>query len=181
MEKRHEGHGGQNGILMEDEHHWYYSPAAMAVKWAVLAGILLFFFGFFVGGYLHAQRRMKKGLPPMAYHRVRRHVRVETVNELTWYQWLVPRRQRAQFEPHLWQSQNQFSFYQAQDGGYNMHPVPPPAYNPNMAAPPLYQPPTGASKVDPSQQMGTAQAPLPAPPPAATATSMPLPPTPNHA
>lgn len=41
-------------------------------------------------------------------------------------QWFVPRRQRARFEPHLWHGQNQFSFYQAREGAYNMQPVPPP-------------------------------------------------------
>lgn len=41
------------------------------VKWIVffvLVGIMLLWI---VGGYFHAQRRMKRGLPPMAYHRVR--------------------------------------------------------------------------------------------------------------
>ena len=31
----------------------------------------MLFLVIFVGGYWHAQRRMRKGLPPLAYHRVR--------------------------------------------------------------------------------------------------------------
>jgi len=36
-----------------------------------MALIFFLFLAWFVGGYYHAQRRMKKGLPPLAYHRVR--------------------------------------------------------------------------------------------------------------
>lgn len=40
------------------------------IKWSVLAGIFLFFMAWFIGGYMHAKRRMRKGLPLKAYHRV---------------------------------------------------------------------------------------------------------------
>jgi hypothetical protein len=49
----------------------YFLQTAYAVKWAIIAAIFLIFSLYFVGGYLHAQRRMKRGLPPLAYHRVR--------------------------------------------------------------------------------------------------------------
>lgn len=43
---------------------------AYAIKWAVIAAILVAFLLYFVGGYFHARQRMKKGLPPLKYHRV---------------------------------------------------------------------------------------------------------------
>lgn len=49
---------------------WYYSETAFIIKWVVTAVIVLALILFFVGGYFHAQRRMKKGLPPLRYHRV---------------------------------------------------------------------------------------------------------------
>ena len=45
---------------------------AFIIKWVITALILLALALFFIGGYLHAQRRMKKGLPPLRYHRVSR-------------------------------------------------------------------------------------------------------------
>lgn len=44
---------------------------AYAIKWAVIVAILVAVFIYFIGGYMHARRRMSKGLPPLAYHRVR--------------------------------------------------------------------------------------------------------------
>lgn len=43
---------------------------AAAIKWAVIGAIFLIALLWFFGGYYHAQRRMKKGLQPLAYHRV---------------------------------------------------------------------------------------------------------------
>lgn len=40
------------------------------VKWSIIGAIFLFFALFLLIGYFHAQRRMKKGLRPLAYHRV---------------------------------------------------------------------------------------------------------------
>ena len=54
-----------------DGNDWYYSSTAYYIKWAVVAAIFLIFIGFIIGGYIHAKRRMKKGLAPLAYHRVR--------------------------------------------------------------------------------------------------------------
>lgn len=116
---------------------WWYSDTAIILKWAILAGIVILFLVFFVGSYLHARRRMRKGNPPLPYHR-----------------WLVPRAQRARFEPHL-AHPDRHAFYQSHQSpygqAYTMYPVPPPAYNPDFAPPPHYQPPIGASKTDPSQ------------------------------
>ncbi|KAI9783443.1 MAG: hypothetical protein M1816_001367 [Peltula sp. TS41687] len=133
----------QTGVFDDDDGYWYYSPTAVAIKWAVLAALVLLLLSFLAGAYYHARRRITRGLQPMAYHR-----------------WMIPRRRYVEPEPHTWQPQNQFSFYHNQENGYQMHPVPPPAYNPNLAPPPVYQPPAGASKVNPSQHPPT----MPAPP-----------------
>ncbi|KAI9870176.1 MAG: hypothetical protein M1830_004564, partial [Pleopsidium flavum] len=111
IEKR-QGFVNDDGPYDGDSEWWWYSSTATAIKWAVMALIFFLLLAWFVGGYYHAQRRMKKGLPPLAYHR-----------------WLLPRSQRARFEPHTLQPQNQFSFYQAHNGrgdSYGMHAFPPP-------------------------------------------------------
>ncbi|KIW65633.1 hypothetical protein PV04_07875 [Phialophora macrospora] len=142
-----------------------YNPTAYAIKWAIIAAIFLIFSLYFVGGYLHAKRRMKRGLPPLAYHR-----------------WLVTRRQKAAFANQHPQYAGQFSFYRAQQahagpGGYgSAHGQtyqmggmyggpPPPAYNEPEYVPPY----TGPNKVDPDQRY----TPPSGPPPAATATTAP--------
>lgn len=43
------------------------------VKWAILLSFVVLMFAYFVGGYLHARWRLKKGLAPLAYHRVSSH------------------------------------------------------------------------------------------------------------
>ena len=98
----------------------------MGIRYAIVAlafGILLLYF---VGGYAHARRRMKKGLPPLAYHR-----------------WMVNRRLQPSYgmryaQPHYGQNQG----YQME----NFAPGPP-AYHNEEAPPPVYQPPQGSSKV----------------------------------
>jgi hypothetical protein len=49
---------------------WYFSDEAAAIKYGVLFGILLLGFLVICGSWLHARQRLKKGLPPLAYHRV---------------------------------------------------------------------------------------------------------------
>lgn len=41
------------------------------VKWIILASFFVIFFGWFVGGRIHAKQRLRKGLPLLGYHRVR--------------------------------------------------------------------------------------------------------------
>lgn len=50
---------------------WWYSPAAYVVKWTVILSLFLGFFLWITLGYIHARRRMRAGLKPLAYHRVR--------------------------------------------------------------------------------------------------------------
>ncbi|MCJ1451925.1 hypothetical protein MMC28_002265 [Mycoblastus sanguinarius] len=128
----------------DDGDYWGYSTTATAVKWAFVAAILLLFLLWFVGGYYHAQRRLKKGLPPLAYHR-----------------FLLPHHQRTRFMP-----QPQYAVYPQQNGygeSYPLQAFPPPAYNAEHIPPPMYQPPEGASKANPTQDW-VAQPP-PGPPP----------------
>jgi len=122
--------------------YWWYSSTAYAIKWAIIAAILVAFLVFFVAGYLHARRRMRKGQPPLAYHR-----------------WLVPRRQRMAFAQQYPQYAQQVGYYRAtptyhpypQGQAYHMgaYGPPPPAYHePDYV--PAYTP-QGPNKVDPDQ------------------------------
>jgi hypothetical protein len=43
----------------------------MIIKWAILGSLFAFFMLWFIGGYIHAKRRLKAGKPLLAYHRVR--------------------------------------------------------------------------------------------------------------
>lgn len=54
--------------------NWY------AVRWAILLGLIVLILAILALSYLHAQRRMRQGLPLRTYH-----------------QWLVPRRVRARY------------------------------------------------------------------------------------
>jgi len=134
---------------------WWWSSEAYTIKFAVLLSIFVVLIAYFLGGYLHAQRRIKKGLPPLRYHR-----------------WLLPRSQRARFDPYFQQQQQQqFAYYPVQDG-YAMqgYPPPPPAYNPHAPPPPSYQPSEGGSKVMPSQDVYAA----PVGPPPTTSNANPV-------
>lgn len=108
---------------------WWWSDTGYAVRYALICVILAIILLYFVGGYCHARSRLKKGQPPLAYHR-----------------WMVQR--SARYE----QPQHQQSYPYRPDPyaqGYAMHgyappPNPPPAYHGD--APPAYYPPEGASK-----------------------------------
>jgi hypothetical protein len=120
------------------------------VHYAIVALIFIAIAVVLFGAYFHAQRRVRKGLPPLAYHR-----------------WLISRR-RYRASPFQQPQQNNYAYYQQQDPAYppqqgvpmqNMGAMPhgaaefqppPPAYG-NWEAPPVYQPPQGASKVAANQ------------------------------
>jgi hypothetical protein len=40
------------------------------IKWIILGVFFAIFMLWFVGGYIHAKQRLKKGLPLLGYHRV---------------------------------------------------------------------------------------------------------------
>lgn len=43
----------------------------MIIKWVTLGSLFAFFMLWFIGGYIHAKRRLKAGKPLLGYHRVR--------------------------------------------------------------------------------------------------------------
>ncbi|KAL1657183.1 hypothetical protein SLS61_000225 [Didymella pomorum] len=117
--------------------------AGMIIKWAILGSLFAFFMLWFIGGYIHAKRRLKAGKPLLGYHR-----------------FLVSWQERKRYgQANI--PQNHFTFYnpqnpyaaqqpyqQRQDGAW---PEPPPMYNGD--APPVYGAPPGATKTNPNQGM----------------------------
>ncbi|KAL2444217.1 hypothetical protein ABEF95_015941 [Exophiala dermatitidis] len=167
-----------DGGVYDTDYYWWYSPTAYAIKWAVIATLLVALALYLIGGYLHAKRRMRKGLPPLAYHR-----------------WLVSRRQRMAFAHQHPQYANQFSFYRNQNTPYGYgqgrqtpyayghgqaYPMgaygpPPPAYGePDYV--PAYTPPAG-NKVDPDQNYAPPSGPPPSNDAAGASSGPPPPPT----
>ncbi|PNY28597.1 Uncharacterized protein TCAP_01487 [Tolypocladium capitatum] len=112
---------------------WWHSKAStgVIVRWAIFLAIFVLIMGYIIGGYYHAQSRLRKGLPPLAYHRC-----------------LVGRRARQPQHQNDW-PQDTYGYYQP--NAYQMNNMPPPpVYDPSR--PPVYSsPPDGGSKVDPSQ------------------------------
>lgn len=77
-----------DGTNAGEEYYWNYSTVstlqvhqraggltvgqtAIAIKWTVIGAIILLILLWFVGGYYHAQRRIRNGKRPLAYHLVR--------------------------------------------------------------------------------------------------------------
>ncbi|KAF2634939.1 hypothetical protein P280DRAFT_474235 [Massarina eburnea CBS 473.64] len=137
---------------------FWYTGTGLIVKWSILAGFFLFFTLWFLGGYMHAKQRLRKGKPLLSYHR-----------------WLVSYQDRKKFGQT---PQNDFTFYAAQPYGQPFHPQhqyqqpqqpqqradgtwpePPPMYTPGKSeqpadmsmygAPPQYPPPPGPPPMGP--------------------------------
>ncbi|KAK3675731.1 hypothetical protein LTR78_004372 [Recurvomyces mirabilis] len=135
---------------------WWWTPAGMAVRYVIVALLFASVLLFFVGGYYHARRRLRKGLPPLRYHR-----------------WLV--------RQHILNSQQQYGRHQNPPNAYQMenYAPPPPAYNHAEMPPPVYQPPQGASKIMADQSYVHVQ-PLPPVPTQEEGESSGRPPVPRH-
>ncbi|CAO2657001.1 Nn.00g058040.m01.CDS01 [Neocucurbitaria sp. VM-36] len=140
-----------------DEDGFWYSDKGVIIKWVLLALIFFTFFGWFLGGYIHAKRRLKKGQPLLAYHRFlvsyserRRYGQAGIPqNHFTFYQTQNP------YHPNAAAAA---PYQQRQDGG-GAWTEPPPLYQNNDAPPQYFAPPPGAaSKVHPSQAGNTATA-----------------------
>lgn len=58
------------GDMVDCGPSWWYSTTGYAVRYTITAVIILLLLLYFVGGYMHAVRRLNKGLAPLAYHRV---------------------------------------------------------------------------------------------------------------
>lgn len=131
----------------------------MAVRYTVITILFAAILLYFIGGYWHAQRRLRAGLPPLSYHA-----------------WMIRRSHRYRHQNPY--QQQPFPPYnhgqQPEAAGYAMpgYPQPPPAYNAFGAPPPAYQPPEGGSKAMADQNYSapvnregeSSQAPPPPPP-----------------
>ncbi|KAI1464272.1 uncharacterized protein F4812DRAFT_217924 [Daldinia caldariorum] len=135
---------------------FWYTRTGVIVKWSLFLGILLLLMLYLVFGRMHARKRIRAGMKPMAYHG-----------------WLLSRQERGAVDPQYAWPQASYTPYQQGPGygasGYGMHPIPPPVYDPNNR-PPMYE---GGSKIDPvqtgveptRQPAGNDYAPPPGPPP----------------
>jgi hypothetical protein len=145
-----------------------YSYTSLIIKWVFVGAIIGGFILFLIIGYFHARRRMKKGLAPLPYHRVRLSSPLllrpcRNANEFS--QWLVPRSQRLAFHAAHPELYNPFAAQrQWYTPGYGQHGVPmqpygqgppPPQYGtPEYLpayAPPAGAPPPGGNKTNPDQ------------------------------
>lgn len=135
----------------EGDDGFWYTDKGIIVKWIILASFFVIFFGWFVGGRIHAKQRLRKGLPLLGYHRFlisyserRRHGQVPQ-NHFTFYQTQNPYAPNPQYT-------------QRQDGTWA---EPPPLYQ-NTDAPPQYfaPPPPGATKMNPNQGAQAMEMPL---------------------
>ncbi|KAK3906968.1 hypothetical protein C8A05DRAFT_40299 [Staphylotrichum tortipilum] len=129
-----------DGYIIEDGNcdvPFWISRTGVIVKWSLFLGIILICSLYLLIGYIHVQKRIQKGLPPLGYHR-----------------FLVSRATLAQVDPR-YRPPQPANIYPYHPGGpqyYDMHAVPPPVYDPNAPRPPVYEPPAGSTKVDPQQQ-----------------------------
>jgi len=63
-----------DGWVVDDDgvaRPWWYSREGYIVKWSVFFGIVFLVGLYLLLGYLHAKARVRKGLVPLYYHRVR--------------------------------------------------------------------------------------------------------------
>ncbi|KAK4188529.1 hypothetical protein QBC35DRAFT_496119 [Podospora australis] len=125
----------EDGFIDEDSCYvpFWNTKTGIIVKWSLFLGFIVFLGLYLMIGYIHAKKRVQKGLAPLAYHR-----------------FLVPRAALAQVDPRYRYPQASISPYypNGQQQAYDMHGMPPPVYDPNAPRPPVYQPPEGATKVD---------------------------------
>ncbi|KAJ4987414.1 ubiquitin-protein ligase Sel1 [Stagonosporopsis vannaccii] len=128
------------------ESGFWYTQKGQIIKWSILGAMFALFMAWFIGGYIHAKRRLKAGKPLLAYHR-----------------FLVSWQERKRYGQT---PQNHFTFYATQNPYANRPPYtqradgswpePPPTYN-GADAPPQYFAPPGATKASPSQGMEMGQ------------------------
>ena len=111
-------------FIVNDPNFVAKARTAFIVKWSILGGIFLIFTLWFVGGYFHAKRRIRKGLPPLAYHRVWRSFPVCSYPCSNASKFLVPAHMRAPRK--MADAPGQFQFTRMEDGGYHLEQMPPP-------------------------------------------------------
>jgi len=132
---------------------FWYTDKGIIVKWILLVAFFAVFFGWFVGGYIHAKRRLRRGLPLLPYHRF-----LVSYSERRRYGQAAPPQNHFTF----YQTQNPYqpnatAYQQRQDGAWA---EPPPLYH-NTDAPPQYFAPPGATKANQNQGVGAGGVELP--------------------
>lgn len=138
---------------------WWWSSTGSAVRYTIVSILFFLLIAYFAGGYLHARARLRKNLPPLAYHRwmVKRshHHPHHHMNDPRYYSHAHGHPMYHQ-NPYYGQQQH----HQHPDNigmQSSTHAPPPPAYNASDAPPPVYQPPMGSSKVAADQNFGGAR------------------------
>ncbi|KAK1764884.1 hypothetical protein QBC33DRAFT_427744, partial [Phialemonium atrogriseum] len=110
---------------------FWYSKTGVIVKWSLFLGLIVIVTLYLLVGYMHAKRRIRKGLPPLGYHR-----------------FLVSRTELARVDPrYAFPQRPSYGTYYPPSQYYGMHAMPPPVYDPEAPRPPVYE----GAKVDPSQ------------------------------
>ncbi|KAK3945434.1 hypothetical protein QBC46DRAFT_372226 [Diplogelasinospora grovesii] len=146
----------EDGFIVESDTcfvGFWYTRTGVIVKWSIFLGLSAILGLYLLLGYMHARRRLRKGLAPLAYHR-----------------WLVSRSELARVDPRYRPpnasampynpNSNSGGYQYYGDGIYGMSNMPPPpVYDPNAPRPPMYDglattAPPGATKVDPQQTSG---------------------------
>jgi len=137
----------------DDYDGWWWSPAGMALRYAIVALLFSAILLYLIGGYYNTQRRIRRGQAPRPLFR-----------------WMA-RRRVYYAQPHYQQPhQQRYAYNDPNSQGFNME-APPPYTNAYMP-PPVYQPPEGASKAMPDQNLrgegsSRVENDLPPPPPVA--------------
>ncbi|KAK3336454.1 hypothetical protein B0T19DRAFT_39310 [Cercophora scortea] len=148
----------EDGYIDEDscDVPFWYTRTGVIVKWSLFLGLTVIFGLYLLLGYMHAKKRMQKGLPPLRYHRVCLPFDFPATDpdSTDRPQWLVTRAELARVDPRYQNPQAEFQSYQPNNQYYGMQTMPPPpVYDPSSARPPMYEgpPPEGSTKADPSQ------------------------------
>ncbi|KAL1841258.1 hypothetical protein VTJ49DRAFT_7260 [Mycothermus thermophilus] len=145
------------GYVDDDDCYMSYwsTKEGMIVKWSLFLGFIVACLLYLLIGYIHAHQRIKKGLPPLSYHRflISRDVLAR-----------VDPRYRPPPPPHPYarpsssgSASNRYYPWAPGPQYVDMYAMPPPMYDPNAPRPPKYEPPapapasaaTAASESDP--------------------------------
>ncbi|KAF1351243.1 hypothetical protein BDV97DRAFT_421217 [Delphinella strobiligena] len=151
-----------------DSNNFWWSNEGYYVRYAIVAAVFVGIILFILVAYIHARRRIKRGLQPLAYHRwlVRRSHPYSRRNVFN------PYPQQNTYPPNAAYPNNVYAHHgpPPTGQGYPMNGYtpyapggappqagwapPPPAYGQDQwDSPPVYQPPVGGSKVSPEQNV----------------------------
>ncbi|KAL2270067.1 hypothetical protein VTJ83DRAFT_2251 [Remersonia thermophila] len=146
LHRRYEDCRKDVGFLDDDDDDECYgsfwsSKEGMIIKWSLFLGFIVACLLYLLIGYIHAHHRIKKGLPPLSYHRflISRDV-LARVDPL-----YAPPPPRPYGRPASSASASNVYYPWAPGPQYvDMYAMPPPMYDPNAPRPPKYEPPAPA-------------------------------------